>query len=67
MSPAATERGFCGRCGSTLTCSSNKAPGETHFHIGVFADVAADLAPTGALFRNERLPWFPVQTAPHSG
>ncbi|NJO32305.1 MAG: GFA family protein [Rhodospirillales bacterium] len=30
------ERGFCGRCGSTLTCTNPKLPNETHFHIGAF-------------------------------
>lgn len=41
------EHGFCARCGSTLTCSNPKLPGETHFHIGAF-ERADGLAPTGA-------------------
>ena len=50
------ERGFCARCGSTLTCSNENLPNETHYHIGAF-DRAADLAPTGEFFPEERLPW----------
>ena len=49
-------RGFCAACGSTLTCSNDRWPGETHFHVGAF-DEAARLAPTGELFADERLPW----------
>lgn len=55
-SSAGVERGFCSRCGSTLTCSNGKLPNETHFHVGAF-DRAADLAPTGAFFAEEKLPW----------
>jgi hypothetical protein len=50
------ERGFCARCGSTLTCSNAAMPDETHFHVGAF-DRAAELAPTGHFFVEERLPW----------
>jgi hypothetical protein len=52
-----TVRGFCSRCGSTLTCSNQKLPNETHFHIGAF-ERPAELVPTGELFRRERLSWF---------
>lgn len=54
------ERGFCGRCGSTLTCSNASLPDETHYHVGAF-NRAAELAPTGAFFAEERLPWVPVR------
>jgi hypothetical protein len=50
------ERGFCSRCGSTLTCSNAKLPNETHFHIGAL-ERAAELTPTGGFFSEERLPW----------
>ncbi len=60
------ERGFCARCGSTLTCSNPKLPGETHFHIGAF-ERAAELAPTGAFFAEERLPWFDMRSGPFDG
>ena len=52
------ERGFCARCGSTLTCSNARLPDETHFHVGAF-DRADELAPTGAFYAEERLPWVP--------
>ena len=31
-------RGFCGRCGSTLTYEGDRWPGEIHLHIGAFDD-----------------------------
>lgn len=60
------ERGFCARCGSTLTCSNEKLPNEVHFHIGAF-ERAAELAPSGELFGNERMPWFEPRTGPLGG
>ncbi len=60
------ERGFCARCGSTLTCTNPKLPNETHFHIGAF-ERAAELAPTGEFFGNERMPWFEPRTGPLGG
>ena len=53
-----TTRGWCPRCGSTLTCESIYLPTEVHMHVGSF-DRAGDLAPRGAFFAEERLPWFP--------
>jgi len=51
-------RGFCARCGSTLTCEGELTPtGETHFHIGAI-DQAARLQPTKHIFPEERLPWL---------
>jgi hypothetical protein len=52
-----TRRGFCARCGSTLTCESTKLPNETHFHVGAFDDPAR-FAPSKHVFRNEQLPWL---------
>ena len=49
-------RGFCARCGSTLTCEGERS-NETHFHIGAFRD-AAQLQPTRHIFPDERLPWL---------
>ena len=66
QSSPGVERGFCARCGSTLTCSNAKLPGETHYHIGAFEDAAA-LTPTGELFRKERLPWFAPRTGALGG
>jgi hypothetical protein len=50
-------RGFCARCGSTLTCESERRPTETHFHVGAI-DQAARLQPTRHIFPEERLPWL---------
>src|SRR6266478_2473799 len=50
-------RGFCARCGSTLTCESERLATETHFHVGAFRD-AAQLQPTRHIFPEERLPWL---------
>jgi hypothetical protein len=60
--PGRTRRGFCPRCGATLTCESLHGPpaSETHFHIGAFDD-AARLAPTRHVFPEERLPWLHLQ------
>jgi hypothetical protein len=54
-------RGFCLRCGSTLSYESAEFPGEIHFHIGAL-DRPQDLPPTGGIsFPEERLPWFGVK------
>ena len=34
--PRQTRRGFCARCGSTLTCESLPEMTPTHFHVGAF-------------------------------
>lgn len=52
------ERGFCARCGSTLTCANARLPTETHYYVGGLERAAA-LKPTGHFFAGERLPWFP--------
>jgi hypothetical protein len=53
------QRGFCARCGSTLTCENARYPDEAHYHVGAF-DRAADLKPTGHIFPEERLAWLHV-------
>jgi len=56
--PGRTRRGFCARCGSTLTCESAGLPTETHFHVGAF-DHPERLAPSSRhVFAKERLPWL---------
>ena len=55
--PGRTRRGFCARCGSTLTCESLRLPTETHFHVGVF-DEPARFQPTRHVFPEERLAWL---------
>jgi hypothetical protein len=61
--PGRTRRGFCSRCGSTLTCESLPGPTETHFHIGAF-DKAGQLEPSKKqYFSEERLPWLHLAEA----
>ena len=52
--PGKTERGFCARCGSTLTCETVGLPTLTDFHVGAFDDAE--------LFRCFALPgtYFPM-------
>jgi hypothetical protein len=49
-------RGFCAKCGSTLTCEGERS-NETHFHVGAFRD-AAQFQPTRHIFPEERLTWL---------
>jgi hypothetical protein len=51
------QRGFCARCGSTLTCESERLPAKTHFHVGA-SDQAERLQPMRHIFPEERLPWL---------
>ena len=56
--PGRTRRGFCARCGSTLTCETVGLATETHFHIGLF-DHPERLPPSSRhVFPEERLPWL---------
>jgi hypothetical protein len=50
-------RGFCARCGSTLTCQSQTRADELHVHVGAF-DAATELAPAFHIFPEEKLPWL---------
>ena len=54
--------GFCARCGSTLTCASERLLTETHYHVGAF-ERATELKPEGEFFAGERLPWLHLQDA----
>jgi hypothetical protein len=54
-------RGFCAKCGSTLTCEGERSP-EAHFHVGAF-DQAARFLPTRHIFPEERLPWLHLADA----
>lgn len=56
--PGRTRRGFCARCGSTLTCEGAGLPTETQFHVGIF-DQPERLQPSSRhVFPEERLPWL---------
>lgn len=51
------QRGFCGRCGSTLTYETDD---EIHIHIGAM-DRPQDFPPHDKpAFPEERLPWFHI-------
>lgn len=52
-------RGFCGRCGTTLTFEGERWPGEVHVHVGAFDEPEA-FPPTGQGFPEERLAWLHV-------
>lgn len=56
------QRGFCGRCGTPLSYSGKKWPGETHLLIGLF-DAPQDFPPHGDAFRDEALPWVSADVA----
>lgn len=59
-------RGFCGRCGSTLTYEGDRWPGEVHLHVGAFDDPGS-LAPTGQAFVEERISWVDLPTGQGRG
>src|ERR1700746_1065002 len=52
--PWKTERGFCARCGSTLTCETVGLPTLTDFHVGAF-DHPELFHPARHIFPEERL------------
>jgi hypothetical protein len=56
------ERGFCARCGSSISFVGERWPGEIHLHLGCFEDVA-DLVPTDEAYAEERLPWVHLALA----
>ncbi len=59
-SSVGVERGFCNRCGSTLTYTGARWPTEVHFHIGAFDDPSA-FPPQEEAFAEERLPWLHLE------
>lgn len=53
-------RGFCAKCGSTLTYESEDVADEVHIHIGAL-DRPEDFPPHGTpTFPEDRLPWFKI-------
>lgn len=50
------QRGYCRACGTPLSYSGKKWPGETHLLIGAF-DTPGNLVPAGDAFEAEKLPW----------
>ena len=58
-SPGVT-RGFCARCGSTISYEGDRWPTEFHIHVGAF-DAPEDFPPAGHAFAEERVPWVHLQ------
>lgn len=56
-------RGFCGRCGSTLTYEGDRWPSEVHFHVGAF-DQPEAFPPTEHAFAEERISWVSIAHPP---
>lgn len=56
-------RGFCPRCGSTLTYEGERWPSEIHLHIGAF-DEPGRTPPIGEAFAAERLGWLHLTLPP---
>jgi hypothetical protein len=50
-------RGFCEKCGTSLTHAATSYPNEVYVAIAAFDD-AADLAPGIHIWRSDKLPWF---------
>ena len=57
VSSPGVRRGFCPRCGSTLSYEGERWPNELHLHLGAFDDPTT-FAPTGQAFAEEKLPWL---------
>jgi len=57
------QRGFCGRCGSTLSYEGERWSTEIHLHIGAFDD-PEPFAPKGHAFADERLSWLHFSEPP---
>lgn len=58
-SSAEAERGFCGRCGSSLFFRSSRWPGELHVSYANLS-TAADRAPQSHVNFDSHQPWMPV-------
>lgn len=58
-SPGVT-RGFCARCGSTISYEGDRWPTELHLHVGAF-DAPEAFPPTGHAFPEERVPWLHLE------
>ena len=52
-------RGFCAECGTPLTYSGVRAPGEMHVYLGTLDEPEA-VRPTRHVFTGEALSWFQI-------
>src|SRR5476651_623360 len=57
QSSPGVRRGFCPRCGTSLTFESTRWPDDVHLMVGNF-DAPGDFAPQCHVFAGERLPWL---------
>jgi hypothetical protein len=62
-SSAGVQRGFCARCGSTMTYEGDRWPTEIHLHVGALDDPES-FAPQGHAFPEERLSWLHLEVPP---
>ena len=53
------ERSFCGDCGSSLTYSSTRWPGEVHILVATFDDPSPHI-PKAQVYVKDALPWLPA-------
>lgn len=60
-SSGAAQRGFCGRCGSSLFFRSTRWPGETHITLANF-DGPIDRQPGANVFFDSHVEWMPVDS-----
>ena len=63
VSSPGVERGFCGRCGSSLTFYSERWADELHIHLATLDDPEA-LRPTRQAFAEEHLSWVKLTQEP---
>ncbi len=61
MSSQDVARGFCGKCGSTMTYEGLNTPDMIHIHLGVF-DKPELFAPTKNESTETKLSWICIQT-----
>jgi hypothetical protein len=56
QSSAGAARGFCQRCGSPMSFTGERWPGEIHLFLASF-EAPASLMPSGHVYVKEQLPW----------
>ena len=56
-------RGFCARCGSTISYQGDNRPNMIHLHVGIF-DYPERFHPQAAENILEKLPWIHIETRP---
>ncbi|MEP7085027.1 MAG: GFA family protein [Betaproteobacteria bacterium] len=60
-----TSRTFCRHCGTRLTFSSTRWPGETHIPLACF-DTPVDRAPTELSYVEEHASWISLPASTHA-